>query len=69
MNLPRHFGHFAIFLFIAMLLSSGFAQSLTDLNIELHGYVTQGFLYTTQNNFLSTNSSDGSPAWDEAVLN
>jgi hypothetical protein len=45
------------------------AQSLADLNIEMHGYATQGFLYTNQNNIFSTNSSEGSPAWDEAVLN
>jgi hypothetical protein len=47
----------------------GFGQSLDDLNIQIHGYATQGFLYTTQNNILTTHSSDGSPAWTEAVLN
>ena len=26
------------------------AQSLEDLNIQIHGYATQGFLYTTNNN-------------------
>ena len=45
------------------------AQSLDDLNIQIHGYATQGFLYTTQNNILTTNSSNGSPAWTEAVIN
>jgi hypothetical protein len=45
------------------------AQSLEDLNIQIHGYATQGFLYTTQNNIFTTNSSDGSPAWTEAVVN
>ncbi|MGD0939331.1 MAG: hypothetical protein ABR905_06420 [Terracidiphilus sp.] len=53
----------------ASLALSGSAQSLADLNIELHGYVTQGFLYTNQNNIFSTDSTSGSPAWDEAVLN
>jgi hypothetical protein len=47
----------------------GSAQSLDDLNIQLHGYATQGFLYTTNNNILTTSSSDGSPAWTEAVVN
>jgi hypothetical protein len=47
----------------------GFAQSLDELNIQIHGYATQGFLYTTNNNILTTHSSDGSPAWTEAVLN
>lgn len=45
------------------------AQSLDDLNIQIHGYATQGFLYTTNNNIFTTSSSDGSPAWTEAVLN
>jgi hypothetical protein len=45
------------------------AQSLDDLNIQIHGYATQGFLYTTQNNIFTTNSSNGSPAWTEAVVN
>jgi len=45
------------------------AQSLEDLNIQIHGYAAQGFLYTTQNNVFSTNSSTGSPAWTEAVVN
>jgi hypothetical protein len=47
----------------------GAAQSLEDLNIQIHGYATQGFLYTTQNNILTTNSSVGSAAWTEAVVN
>jgi hypothetical protein len=47
----------------------GSAQSLDDLNIQIHGYATQGFLYTTNNNILTTRSSDGSPAWTEAVVN
>jgi hypothetical protein len=47
----------------------GQAQSLDDLNIQFHGYATQGFLYTTNNNIFTTNSSDGSPAWTEAVIN
>lgn len=49
--------------------SSSLAQSLDDLNIQIHGYATQGFLYTTQNNIFTTHSSDGSPAWTEAVVN
>jgi hypothetical protein len=47
----------------------GYAQSLDDLNIQIHGYATQGFLYTTKNNIFTTNSSDGSPAWTDAVVN
>jgi len=54
---------------IALGAASAGAQSLDDLNIQIHGYVTQGFLYTTQNNIFTTSSSDGSPAWTEAVVN
>jgi len=57
---------------LALLLSAihpALAQSLDDLNIQIHGYATQGFLYTTQNNIFTTTSSDGSPAWTEAVVN
>jgi hypothetical protein len=45
------------------------AQSIDDLNIQFHGYATQGFLYTTDNNIFTTMSSNGSPAWTEAVVN
>jgi hypothetical protein len=54
---------------IALGTASAGAQSLDDLNIQIHGYATQGFLYTTQNNILTTSSSNGSPAWTEAVVN
>lgn len=47
----------------------GAAQSLEDLNIQVHGFATQGFLYTTQNNVFATASSAGSPNWAEAVVN
>jgi hypothetical protein len=45
------------------------AQSLEDLSIQIHGYAAQGFLYTTHNNIFYANSTDGSAAWTEAVLN
>jgi hypothetical protein len=45
------------------------AQSLDDLNIQFHGYATQGFLYTNDNNMYTARTSDGSPAWTEAVVN
>jgi len=54
---------------LALVCTTAKAQSLDDLNIQIHGYATQGFLYTTQNNILTTSSSNGSPAWTEAVVN
>jgi hypothetical protein len=47
----------------------GTAQSLDDLNIQIHGYATQGFVYTNHNNWNSMDTTDGSPAWTEAVFN
>jgi hypothetical protein len=49
--------------------ASLYAQSLSDLNIEFHGYATQGFVYTNQNNWDTTSSTNGSPAWTDAVVN
>lgn len=45
------------------------AQSLEDLNIEMHGYATQGFVYTSQNNWNTLSSTSGSSAWTDVVLN
>ena len=54
---------------LALSASPAFAQSLDDLNIQIHGYATQGFLYSNQNNVLTTRSSNGSPSWNEEVVN
>jgi hypothetical protein len=54
---------------IVMAAKPASTQSLDDLNIQIHGYATQGFLYTTNNNIFTTTSSNGSPAWTETVLN
>jgi hypothetical protein len=45
------------------------AQSMDDLNLQVHGYATQGFLYTNHNSWNGTDSSNGSAAWTEAVVN
>jgi len=45
------------------------AQSMDDLNLQAHGYATQGFLYTNQNSWNGTDSENGSAAWTEAVVN
>jgi hypothetical protein len=42
---------------------------MDDLNIQFHGYATQAFLKTSQNNILTTSSAGGSAAWTEAVVN
>jgi hypothetical protein len=45
------------------------SQSLEDLNIQIHGFATQGFLYSTNNDIMTTNSTSGSAGWTEAVMN
>jgi hypothetical protein len=45
------------------------AQSLDDQNLQIHGFVTQGFLYSGANNYLGMNTSSGSTAWTEAAIN
>jgi hypothetical protein len=49
--------------------SLALAQVTADLDMQVHGYVTQGFIYTARNNWNTMDSSDGSPAWTETVLN
>jgi len=49
--------------------ATAWTQSLEDLKIQIHGYATQGFLYSTNNNWNTTSSTNGSPEWTEAVLN
>jgi hypothetical protein len=45
------------------------AQSLDDMDVQIHGYAAQGFLYTSHNDIFYAQSSSGSLAWTEAVLN
>jgi hypothetical protein len=45
------------------------AQSMEDLNVQAHGFATQSLIYSTHNNWDTTNSTAGSTAWTEAVLN
>jgi hypothetical protein len=45
------------------------AQSMDDLDIQIHGYATQGFLYSNQNSWNTTDSENGSAGWTEAVVN
>lgn len=37
-------------------------------NIQLHGYATQGFLYSSNNNYLTMNSSSGSLQWTDGAI-
>jgi hypothetical protein len=45
------------------------AQSMEDLNLQVHGFATQGFIYTTHDNWNTADTTHGSTAWTEAVIN
>ena len=46
------------------------AQSMDDLaNLQFHGYATQSFVASNDNNYLSMDTSHGSFQWTEAALN
>ena len=45
---------------------SSFGQDLD--NIQIHGFVTQSFLYSTHNNYLTMKSSSGSFQWTEGAV-
>jgi hypothetical protein len=44
-------------------------QSLDELNLQIHGFATQSFLYSNVNNYLGMNTSSGTAGWTEAALN
>jgi hypothetical protein len=37
-------------------------------SVQIHGFATQGFLFSTNNNYLSMKSSSGSPLWTEGAI-
>jgi len=44
-------------------------QFLTEHNIQVHGFATQSFVYSSGNNYLGMDTSDGSAGWTEAAVN
>jgi hypothetical protein len=45
------------------------AQDMDSLNLQFHGFATQSFVKTTNNNWNTLNTKGGSAAWTEAVIN
>ena len=37
--------------------------------VQVHGFASQGYAYSNENNFLTMNTSHGSPAFTEGALN
>ena len=59
-------------LLLVVLLSLGSlrlaAQSLNLEDLQIHGFATQGFLYSSHNNYLTMSSSSGSLQWTEGAI-
>jgi len=60
----RRMHRFALIFFICT--GSLCAQDLAG--IVVHGFVSQGFLFSSANNYLSMKSSDGSPQWTDGAV-
>jgi len=55
-----------LFVLVCVCTGSLYAQDLAG--IEIHGFVTQGFLFSSSNNYLTMKSSDGSVRWTEGAV-
>jgi len=54
---------------LASLCACAGAMLAQDLStIQIHGFATQGFLYSSSNNYLSANTSAGSLAWNDGAV-
>jgi hypothetical protein len=56
----------AVLFFVCAVAIPVFAQDLSS--IQIHGFVTQGLLYSTNNNYLSMNSTSGSLQWTDGAV-
>jgi hypothetical protein len=52
---------------LTCVLSAGL-QGQDLYSLQIHGFVTQGFLFSTENNYLTMRSSSGSWQWTEGAL-
>lgn len=55
-----------LFLLVCVCTGSLYAQSLSD--IEIHGFATQGFLFSSHNNYLTMRTSTGSMQWTDGAV-
>jgi hypothetical protein len=57
---------------LAMASTSAFAQSsfkVGEKEVQVHGSIQQGFVFSTGNNFLTMNTRDGSAAMTDGAFN
>ena len=57
-----------VLVFVFILTTSVFGQGLID-NLQIHGFASQGYLKTSHNNFLISDSKKGSWEFSEAAFN
>jgi hypothetical protein len=50
-------------------VASASAQHWGSANLQLHGFATQGFVVSNDNNYLGMNTTSGTTAWTEAAIN
>jgi len=55
--------------FAASVCANAQEFKIFDRSVQVHGYGSQGFAYSNNNNFLTMNTSNGSPALTEGALN
>jgi hypothetical protein len=55
-----------LFILVWIYTSGLYAQDLAG--VELHGFVAQGFLFSSNNNYLTMKSSDGSARWTDGAV-
>jgi hypothetical protein len=55
-----------LFLFLCLPVSNLWAQDLSG--IEIHGFATQGLIYSTHNNYLTMQTSSGSLQWTHGAV-
>ena len=67
--MPRRFAE--LVLACVVLSNCGWGQEIRIFNrkVQAHGFVSQGFVYTDQNNWLTMNTTEGSAAMTEMGLN
>jgi hypothetical protein len=57
-----------ILLLLLVCVSAGSISAQDLAGVEFHGFLTQGLLYSSNNNYLTMNSSDGSVKWTDGAV-
>lgn len=66
-GMATRFRFISLLLLLFLGIGSLRAQDWAE-NLQVHGYASQGFLFSSQNNYLTTRSSRGSLQWTDGVI-